>query len=324
MSATRIGCGCAQLGSATNRAPARSQIRLVHQAIDMGCTVFDTSDAYGAGSSERMLGRAIRGRRDEVTIATKGGYVVRERSAVEQRLRRGAAKVRTALPRRDVPPTGGRSYDPLGTDAGARMAQDFSPAHLVTAVEGSLRRLIVDHIDVYQLHGASTCSDDAMAALLALRDAGKIGAIGLGAETYAAVEASMQVPELDLVQLPFGLLDPEPLEGLFDHLGRAGRTVWIRGVLGGGLFARAMTSLDLVRDHPKSARIRAFQRLAQQYGMPLDELAIRWACSVASPNVLLVGMSSESHLARNLAHARAAPLPGDLSVAVTAVALGDD
>lgn len=290
----------------------------------MGCTVFDTSDAYGAGSSERLLGRAVRGRRDEVTIATKGGYVVRERSVFEQRLRRGAARVRTSLPLRDASPNGGRSYDPLAPNAGAHAAQDFSPGHLVEAVEASLRRLGVEHIDVYQLHGASTCPDDAMAALLALRDAGKIGAVGLGAETYAAVRTTLRVPQLDVIQLPFGLLDPEPLRELFDQLRRTGRTIWVRGALGGGLLARAMASLDSVCDHPKSARIRAFQQLAQDSDLTLDELAIRWVCTMASPDVLLVGMSSPSHLASNLAHARADLLPADVCAAVAAIALGED
>lgn len=326
MSAPQLGLGCVKLGTATSE---RAEIRLIHQAIDMGFTVFDTADVYGAGSSERVLGKAVRGRRDGLSVATKGGYVVRERAPWEQWLRRRAgalpASVRPSDPRRRT----GRSHDPLeprsarqrpaGTQPRGGGGQDFSADHLRSAVEGSLRRMGLEHIDVYQFHGADRIDDDSMAMLIELREAGVIGSVGLGAENYEAVRETMRTPDLAVVQLPFGLLDPQPLDGIFGQLGRVGRQTWVRGILGGGLVARAMSAPDEALDHPKAATVRALDEVARRWAMPLDELAIRWACTLAPADVVLFGVSSPSHLGRNLEFATGEPLPADVCADVTAV-----
>ncbi|WFE61154.1 aldo/keto reductase [Micromonospora sp. WMMD712] len=90
-------------------------IRAVRRALEVGVTLFDTADTYGAGHGEQVLGRALAGRRDEAVIATKWGY----------------------------------TFDPATRQA---TGQDASPAYLRRAVADSLRRLGTDHIDLYQLH----------------------------------------------------------------------------------------------------------------------------------------------------------------------------
>jgi aryl-alcohol dehydrogenase-like predicted oxidoreductase len=156
-----------------------------------------------------------------------------------------------------------------------------------------------------------------------LREAGKIRAVGLGAETYEAVCETMTTPDLAVVQLPFGLLDPQPLDGIFDQLRHAGRQIWVRGVLGGGLVAGAMSAApDTVRNHPKAAMIRAFDDVARRWAMPLDELAVRWACTIAPADVVLFGISSPSHLARNLELTNEQPLSAELCAEVTAIQTG--
>ncbi len=90
-------------------------IRAVHRALELGITLFDTADVYGAGRSERVLGRALRGHRDEVVIATKWGNRFDEESRIMD-------------------------------------GQDATPAYLRRAVEASLRRLDTDWIDLYQFH----------------------------------------------------------------------------------------------------------------------------------------------------------------------------
>ena len=89
---TQLGLGCVSLGSGAGRREA-DDVRLVHAAIDLGVTVFDTADAYGGGASEHVLGRAIKRRRDEVVIATKGGFVFRDRHPAEQWARRWSKPV---------------------------------------------------------------------------------------------------------------------------------------------------------------------------------------------------------------------------------------
>ncbi|OLF12264.1 aldo/keto reductase [Actinophytocola xinjiangensis] len=90
-------------------------IRAVHAGLDLGVTFFDTADVYGAGHSETVLGRALRGRRDQVVIASKWGNVI-------------------------------------DTDRRVLTGQDASPGHVRRALEATLRRLGTDHLDLYQLH----------------------------------------------------------------------------------------------------------------------------------------------------------------------------
>ncbi|MEV6647850.1 aldo/keto reductase [Amycolatopsis sp. NPDC051371] len=116
-------------------------VRIVHRALDGGINVIDTADVYGGdGESERIVGKALRGRRNDVVLATKGN-------------------------------------GPMGTDPNRRGS---SRRWLVTAVEGSLRRLGVDHIDLYQVHHPDPGTDveETLGALTDLLRAGKVRAIG--------------------------------------------------------------------------------------------------------------------------------------------------
>lgn len=114
--------------------------RAIGRALDLGVTLFDTADIYGTGHSERVLGKALRSRRDDVVIATKWGNTFDE-------------------------------------DTRQRTGRDISPTYLRTAVEASLRRLGTDRIDLYQFHPGDTTVADAAPleeALEELVDAGKI------------------------------------------------------------------------------------------------------------------------------------------------------
>ncbi|MGH3758896.1 aldo/keto reductase [Actinophytocola sp.] len=102
-------------------------IRAVRRAVDLGVTFFDTADVYGAGHSEEVLGRALAGRRDAVVIASKWGNV----------------------------------FDP---DRKVMTGDDSSPAYLRRALEGTLRRLGTDYLDLYQLHIAPSIEDTAVLA----------------------------------------------------------------------------------------------------------------------------------------------------------------
>jgi aryl-alcohol dehydrogenase-like predicted oxidoreductase len=119
-------------------------VRAINRAVDLGVTLFDTADVYGTGHSERVLGQALRGRRDEVVIATKFGYTYDES-------------------RREI----------TGTDV--------SPAYIRRACAASLLRLGTDYIDLYQLHVgdvAATAAADVFAALDDLVDKGMIRGYG--------------------------------------------------------------------------------------------------------------------------------------------------
>ncbi|MEV7987693.1 aldo/keto reductase [Micromonospora sp. NPDC085948] len=160
-----IGMGCWAIGGplwGDDRQPYGwgevdddESIRTIHRALDLGVTFFDTASNYGAGHSERILGRALTGRRDGAVIATKFGNVS------EESTRRA-----------------------LGTDA--------SPAFAVRSLEDSLRRLGTDHVDLYQLHINELpvpAALDLVDTLEGLVDQGKIRAYGWSTDNPASAEA---------------------------------------------------------------------------------------------------------------------------------------
>lgn len=140
LSLPRVGVGCNAFG---RRVDLESVFRIVDAAIDEGAAFFDTADVYGLGASEEYLGQAIRGRRDQVIVATKFGM----------------------------------DLEGLNGDDGGRRG---SPEYVRTAVEASLRRLGTDRIDLYQLHAPdrSTPIAETLGALDELVKDGKVRAIG--------------------------------------------------------------------------------------------------------------------------------------------------
>jgi aryl-alcohol dehydrogenase-like predicted oxidoreductase len=157
----------------------------IHTAVDLGITLFDTADVYGCGHSERVLGRALAGRRDEVVISTKFGLRFDEATR-----------------------TGG------GTDV--------SPEYIRRACEASLRRLGTDRIDLYQLHGGAddrTAAAGVVEVLEALVDEGKIRFYGTADETLEVVDAFADGPHCVAVQQQLNVFggNDEAIAACEDH-----------------------------------------------------------------------------------------------------------
>ena len=145
-----VGIGCNAFGS---RVDAEQVTAIVDAAFDVGINFFDTADTYGLGASEELLGAALRGRRDDVVVATKFGMDMQGRN---------------------------------GPDHGARASRRY----VRRAVEASLRRLGTDHIDLYQLHQPDlvTPIEETLAALNELVAEGKVRY--LGCSNFAAWEVT--------------------------------------------------------------------------------------------------------------------------------------
>ncbi|HUX49865.1 MAG TPA: aldo/keto reductase [Spirochaetia bacterium] len=151
-------------------------VRAIHAALELGVTLFDTANVYGAGHSEKVLGRALAGRREKVVIATKFSNVFDENS-------------------RQV--TG----------------QDASPAGIRSACEASLRRLGTDFIDLYQFHDNGFPADEAdpvRETLEELVKEGKIRAYGWSTDFADRAEAFARGPKCSSVQLQLNVLDDNP------------------------------------------------------------------------------------------------------------------
>jgi len=148
----------------------------IHRALNMGVTFFDTSDAYGCGHSETILGQALKGRRDQVVIATKFGYVLDEAT-------------------------------------GRIMGEDASPDYIRRACEASLRRLSTDYIDLYQFHIHDYDLDKAgliRETLERLVDEGKIRFYGWSTIDAERVRVLFEGPHFTAVQHGLNILREDP------------------------------------------------------------------------------------------------------------------
>ena len=162
-------------------------IRAIHAAIDAGVTLIDTAAAYGYGRSERIVGKAIRGKRDKVVIATKCGLWWED---------------------------GRGSY--FCEFDGRPLRRSLRPDTIQIEIEKSLERLGTDHIDLYQTHWPSVPPDetpiaDTMACLMKLKDQGKIRAIGCSNVSLEELEENVARGDLSSDQFRYSILfrDPE-------------------------------------------------------------------------------------------------------------------
>ncbi len=207
----RLGFGCVKLGSMSQAAGRPATKRLIREAIHSGVRFFDTADAYGAGTSERILGAALGSDRSNVIVATKGGYVFRDRSRLVRATRRILAP---ALGRARAIQSARSSTAPqASTTRTAYAAQDFTPSYLRAAVDDSLRRLRTDYIDVYQLHGPSSlCTDETLQLMERARACRQDPRVRGRARTTGQRGVWLNLENLSRLQVPFGILDPEARE----------------------------------------------------------------------------------------------------------------
>jgi aryl-alcohol dehydrogenase-like predicted oxidoreductase len=173
---SRIGLGTmgmsfAYTGAGTDDAES---MRTIHRALDLGVTLIDTAEIYGPFTNEELVGRAIKGRRDEVVLATKFGMISHA--------------------------------------GGGPGILDSSPANIRTAVEGSLARLGTDHIDLYYQHRVDpgTPIEDTIGALAELVAEGKIRHIGLSEAGVATIRRAHAVHPITALQSEYSLWTRDP------------------------------------------------------------------------------------------------------------------
>ncbi|MFD4669042.1 aldo/keto reductase [Lentzea sp. NPDC058450] len=261
-------------------------IRMIHTALDAGINFIDTADIYSQGESEVIVGKAIKGRRDDVVLATKFG-----------------------LPFGDDPNTRGGS---------ARWVK--------RAVEDSLRRLDVDHIDLYQMHRPDrhTDVDDTLGALSDLIRAGKVRTIGSSAFPASEIVEAQWVAEKNghhrfrTEQPQYSLLDRAIEADVLPAVQRHGMGVLTWSPLAGGWLSgradpaagsatRAQWGGMFDRDDPgnqaKLAAVEQFSKLAAEAGVPLPVLATAFVRNHPAVTSVIIGASKPQHLTSLLDHA---------------------
>lgn len=282
--ASRLGYGAMELaGPPKARALDEGDaIRFVHRALDRGITYIDTSIDYGL--SERLLGKALEGRRGEVVLASKCACEV----GVEETKRGGEKHI-------------------------------YTGENVTAGVEQSLRRLRTDRLDVVQVHGDPTRQQleegGVVEALLALRKQGKVRCLGLSSRLPRLAEF-VDVDYFDLVQVPYSALQRQN-EEVVAALRRAGKAVVARGVTGRGAPAKNWATRPIGTDAGESETLWRRAGLDALLGdMPRVEFMIRFALANENVDIALVATTNPAHLDADVAAANKGPLePGLLQEA---------
>jgi aryl-alcohol dehydrogenase-like predicted oxidoreductase len=274
--------------------------------LDLGVAYFDTADSYGDGTSEKVLGRALAGHRDRATVATKVGYVFRERRLPAKTLRHLA---RPLL--QHVRPGGEGVFGRAARGpARAYSEQDFSVPRLRLALEASLRRLRTDHVDLYQLHGPpDVCNDDVTALMSSLQEEGKIGGFGVGLDSLEHALDWLNVASLGGLQLGYGILDPDAGKLVIPAAAANGVPVISRGVFASGLLARVAPDDRRWLRPGQQERRTAIHNMAAELAVDPLQLATWFVTTTPGVDRLLVGTASADHLQQVVRFIGADPPP---------------
>lgn len=309
LTVSEIGFGCARLGGVFQAVPPAEMLGALLRAREDGITFFDTSDMYTQGESEAMLGKAFARRRSEVVIASKVGYCLPARRKLISRVK---PLVRPVIQRLGIT----RAHLPSG--ASGALSQDFSPGYIIQAVEGSLRRLRTDYLDLYQLHSPPAAvleSGDFLAPLEKLKRDGKIRYFGVSCETTADALICLRYPAISSLQLRLSLLDQSALDDVVARAQAQGVALIARECYAGGLLAKSPDALNLgaiISDEAERAakhdEILSYARLAEQTGRTLAELALQFVLGIEAVSVTLVGIRTQAQLAGTLRHLAAPAL----------------
>ena len=258
---SEVGFGCMSLGLDHGE-----NAKLLHRAFDAGVTFFDTADLYDHGENEISVGKAFKGMRDEVVIATKVGN-------------------------RWTDETSWR-WDP-------------SRAWIEEAVVKSLRRLQTDYIDLYQLHGGTLDDpiDEAIAAFESLKKAGHIRAYGISSIRPNVIREWVSRSEMTSVMMQYSLLDRRPEEEALGLLEKNDISVIARGPVAKGLLAGKPADEYLEHSQDEMAAVqRGLEDLADPERSSA-QIALRYALSQAVATVI-PGASSQEQLEENVGAAK--------------------
>jgi aryl-alcohol dehydrogenase-like predicted oxidoreductase len=283
LAVSALGLGCMGMSIAYGPTDETEARRVLDRAGELGVTLLDTADAYGRGANEELLGGWLRGRdRDRVVLATKFG------------LRHDAASGRVG----DV---------------------DTSPQYVPVACDASLRRLGVDHIDLYYAHrrDPEVPIEDTVGAMAALVEAGKVRYLGLSEVSAATLRRAHAVHPIAAVQLEYSLFTRDVVEGeMLATCRELDIAVVAYSPLGRGMLTGAVSSRDdLTRDDnrlrwprfsaenigPNLELVRAVSELAATIGCTPGQAALAWLLTQGDDIIPIPGTKRVRYLEENAA-----------------------
>jgi aryl-alcohol dehydrogenase-like predicted oxidoreductase len=290
---SRIGLGAMGMSAAYTGAGSddAESIRTIHRALELGVTFLDTAEIYGPYTNEELIGRAIKGRRDQIVVATKFGMISHA--------------------------------------GGGPGVLDSSPANVRTAVEGSLRRLGTDHIDLYYQHRVdpNTPIEDTVGALAELVAQGKIRHIGLSEAGVNTIRRGHAIHPITALQSEYSLWTRDPEPAVLPLLRELGIGLVAYSPLGHGFLTGTIRSIeDLADDDWRKTNPRFtgenFQRnlriadqveaVAAEVGATPAQVALAWLLAKGEGVAPIPGTKRVARVEENIAADRVQLSPEQL------------
>jgi aryl-alcohol dehydrogenase-like predicted oxidoreductase len=278
----RIGLGAMGMSTAFTGAGKddAESIRTIHRALDLGVTLLDTAEVYGPFKNEELVGEAIRDRRDQVVLATKFGMI--------SHVGEGSGRV------------------------------DSSPANVRRALEGSLRRLRTDHVDLYYQHRVDphTPIEETVGALAELVSEGKVRHIGLSEAWVGTIRRAHAVHPITALQSEYSLFTRDQEDEVLPLLRELGIGFVAYSPLGRGMLTGTLRSLDELDDsdfrktNPRfvgenfernQRLVDEVEAIATELGVTPGQVALAWLLTKGDNIAPIPGTKRVSRVEENVA-----------------------